>query len=227
MIENDTRDNAVNNDEVETVEATLEKPEEKKDDSVPLATFLELKKESKEMKAQLAALQQRASEDNMSKAEISSNLQSIAAQHNIDPQFLTQLAGAIRNEAKADLEESLKPIREKEKQEGRERAFNTYFNKALENMPEYKDVVNAEVIRQMAFNPANAKKTYAQLIEEAYGNALGGKRTLEPVTPNAKVSDNKLDYSRARSDPSYFKEVMADPELKREYNSQIEKRIQF
>ena len=70
-----------------------------------------------------------------------------------------------------------------------EAAFATGLEKALQNAPEYRDVVNVSVIKALAFNPANANKTYRQLLEEAYGNAITGQRTVETTTPRGGAKD--------------------------------------
>jgi len=85
--------------------------------------------------------------------------------------------------------------------------------------------VNAEVIKALAFNPANANKTYKQLLEEAYGNAITGRRTVETTVPRGGAKDTKLDMQRARTDTAYRREVLADPELKKQYNEGITDRV--
>lgn len=124
-----------------------------------------------------------------------------------------------------ELAQKLANIEEKEKQARREQIFGEHLNKALENAPEYKDIVNVEVIKQMAFNPANKDKTYKQLLEEAYGNALSGKRTIETATHRGGAKDTKVDVARAQQDSEYRKQVLADPELRKQYNVGIEHRI--
>jgi hypothetical protein len=100
-----------------------------------------------------------------------------------------------------------------------------HLKTALENAPEYKEVVNVEVIKALAFNPANANKTYKQLIEEAYGNAVTGRRTIETTTPRGGAKDTKVDMRRAQSDSAYRHEVLADPELRKQYNEGLTDRV--
>jgi hypothetical protein len=123
------------------------------------------------------------------------------------------------------LAERLESIEKKERLTRMEAAFAQGLSKALENAPEYKDVVNAEVIKALAFNPANANKTYKQLLEEAYGNAITGRRTVETTVPRGGAKDTKLDMQRARTDTAYRREVLADPELKKQYNEGITDRV--
>lgn len=210
---------------VETIGETL--GEKKVVDSVPLARLNKEISRRKELEAKLEELKKTAAEDNMSKAEISHDLKALAEEHNIDAGFLDKLAKTIKAQADADIDERLRPLAEREQAEKRDKAFNEHFNKALENMPDFKGVVNPEVIKQLAFNPANANKTFAQLIEDTYGHTLQGKRTIETATPRGGPKNAGLDLDRARKDSAYFKEVMADPELKKEYNATIHERIQL
>jgi hypothetical protein len=103
--------------------------------------------------------------------------------------------------------------------------FQEHLGQALENNPEYKGVVNAEVIKSLVLNPANANKTYKQLLEEAYGNAITGRRTVENTTHRGGAKDSKVDMKRAQSDSAYRHEVLADPDLRKQYNEGITDRI--
>jgi hypothetical protein len=123
------------------------------------------------------------------------------------------------------LAHKLEQIEEKDRRAALEATFMKHLNTALENAPEYKEVVNVEVIKALAFNPANANKTYKQLIEEAYGNAVTGRRTIETTTPRGGAKDTKVDMRRAQSDSAYRHEVLADPELRKQYNEGLTDRV--
>lgn len=105
------------------------------------------------------------------------------------------------------------------------KVFEQNFNTTLDKLPEYKDIANIEVIRQMAFNPTNANKTYRQLLDEAYGNAVTGRRTIETTTPRGGAKDTALDMNRTKSDGEYRRQVLADPVLKKQYNEGLAERI--
>lgn len=123
-----------------------------------------------------------------------------------------------------ELAEKISKIEQKENKLKREEIFQKHYEKALENAPEYKDVANAEVVKQLAFNPANKDKTYSQLLDMAYGNALGGKRTTETTTPRGGA-DTKVDVERARKDPEYRKEVLSNDETRKQYNESLTDRV--
>jgi hypothetical protein len=202
----------------ETVGATLEQ-EKKVPDSVPLSRLNKEIQKRKDLEQRLAQLEQER--QSKPSAEVDADIDSIAKAHNLDGEVLSQIANAIKKTTAAEIEEKLRPLTEREELARKEAVFNQHFTRALENMPEYKSIVNPEVIRQLAFNAANGNKTYAQLIQETYGNVVKGRDTVESTTPRGGNTSGELDFMRARKDPSYFKDVMSNPTLKKQYNEAI------
>jgi hypothetical protein len=124
-----------------------------------------------------------------------------------------------------DLAKQLADIQAKEKRAERDVKLAQGLSKALEAAPEFKDVANADVIKQMALNPANSDKTFVQLLEEAYGNAIVGRRTIETTTPRGGAADTKVDIDRTKKDKEYLREVLSNPDMKKQYNESIQDRI--
>ncbi len=178
-------------------EATKEKP---KITSVPKARLDKEIQKRKELEAELAALRGELGDDpDVDDVEETSEVKKLA--------------------------EKLERIEKNEQMSRMEKVFYENLSKTLDNNPEYKDVVNIEVIKALAFNPANANKTYKQLLEEAYGNAIGGRRTVETTIPRGGAKDTKVDMDRARTDTAYRHEVLADPELRKQYNEGLTDRV--
>jgi alanyl-tRNA synthetase len=123
------------------------------------------------------------------------------------------------------LAEKLAKIEQKELSAQRNAALQKGLDKALDAYPEFKDIANGEFIKQMALNPANKDKTFKDLLEEAYGNAIGGKRTVETTTPRGGAADTKVDIERTKSDPNYRREVFANSDLKKQYNEGLTDRL--
>lgn len=213
---------------VETQEPTIGEILDKKDDSVPLATFLETKKEKKALEKEVADLKSKI-DAGANKTEIKADLKSIADKYDVNADFLSELSSLIYSQAKGEVEETLKskfqPLELKEKEEKINKAFNEHFTKVIEEMPEYEAVVNKDVIKSLSLLPENSKKTFQQIIEETYGKTLSGKRTMETSIPrggkDASFDPNKM------NDPEYFKQVMANPELKKKYNDSLLSRIKL
>jgi ribosomal protein L29 len=190
----------------ETEEPTLadlhkeDEPEKKVPDSVPLARLNKEVSRRKELEKELAELRQQIDAgDDYDEPEDSSEVQKLVA--------------------------DVKEIKQREARLKAEQVFAKNLERTLENNPQYKDIVNNEVIKQMAFNPANKDKTYTQLLEEAYGNAIQGRRTMESTTPRGGAENPKVDIQRAQRDAEYRKQVLADPDMRKEYNKDLHLRI--
>ncbi len=193
------------------------KPEVK---MVPEAAFLELKKELKTLKKSMT--------DGATNKEVAADLKTLAEKHNVDQGFLEELAEVMRKESKSDFEEELasklKPIEEKDRQVKIDSAFENAFAKAIAKAPEFDGVVNKEVIKTLSLDPRNANKTFNQLIDESYGHLITGKRTLDTSNGSSRT-ETTVDMAKAKSDGDYFKKVMADPVLKKQYNEGLTDRL--
>ena len=204
-----------------------EKTEKKEVKMVPEAALLKYKSENKELTRKVEELMNSGG----TKKEISSDLKALAEANGLDAEFLNDFAAKIRKDAQDDAEEKfnsrLKPIEEKENAEKRDKIFNEHYEKTLAEYPEYAKLVNKEVIKSLAMDPANANKTFAQIFNDSYGHLVTGKKTLEPTKPRGGKEDAGVDVARAQRDPEYFKEVMADPQLKKKYNEDIASRLKL
>lgn len=214
---------AVANTKEATVGETLVSEEVKKAvDTVPISRLNKEISKRKELEDRLAALEANAS--SKSNVQVDADIESIAAEFNLDPNALNKVAAVIKRQAESDIEEKLRPLTEREEMSRKESLFNQHFAKAMENLPEFKDVVNPEVIKQLAFNAANGGKTFSQLIQETYGHSIRGRETVETTIPRGGATGD-FDISRAKSDPAYFKEVMANPTLKQKYNDALMREV--
>lgn len=124
-----------------------------------------------------------------------------------------------------ELAEKLAKIEESEKSAKRDAKLSEKFSEYLEEAPEFKDVANLAVLKQMALLPQNKDKTIPQLFEEVYGNTITGRRTVETTTPRGGAADTKVDIERAQKDAAYRKEVFANPDLKKQYNEGLTDRL--
>jgi len=194
-------------------------------EQVPLATFLDIKKENKELAKQMKELQ-KSIEAGANKKEVSLDLQTLSDKHGVDAEFLQEFADTVRAQAQAEVETRLAPMKEADLAKQREDKFNVAYTKALGVLPEFDGVVNKEVIRTLAQNPANSNKTFINIIEEAYGHLVTGKRSLDQSSSRTSKNDNQdVDFSKADRDPEYFTEVMENPTLKRKYNEGLAGRL--
>lgn len=217
-----------NQKDITVGEVVQQKKEVPKPEVVGLDKFLDLKDQVKEQKKLIKDLESRLA-DGETKEEILDDIDGLADEYNVDKRFLNKLVKAVQSSAEKEVEarvaSKLKPIEEKENADRIDKAFTKHFNSAMESMPEYQNVVNPEVIKALSLSPSNSNKTFPQLIEETYGKVLGGKRTIEQARPHSGKELESIDFSKARKDPTYLKEILKDPELKKEYNKGLIDRI--
>lgn len=209
--------------EVQTISDVLDTPVEKQPNHVPESAFLKEKMARKDAEKRIKELEAKILSNDTPHSEVSEDIASIAKEFDIDPTFLDKLEKSIRSKTEREVEDKIsskfKPLEEKERLAKIDSVFNTHFTQAINSMPEFKDIVNPSVIKSLSLLPQNGSKTFSQLIEETYGNAVTGKRTMTPTTPGGGKDPQPLDYKRAQRDKAYFLEVMSNPKTKAEYNS--------
>lgn len=206
---------------VETLGDIVAPKEIPKVENVPMARLNKEINRRKELEREIAELKANPPK---SAVEINASIKQLAEEHNVDPEFLDKFAASVRSQLEDSFDERLRPLTEKKQAKEREDKFTNLYNKTLAEMPEFGEVVNGEVIKQLAFNPANANKTLPQLLEETYGKFVVGKKSIETTTPRGGGNVGPFDYNKAVKDTAYFKEVMANPELKAKYNEEMLKR---
>lgn len=183
--------------------------------------FVAEKKARKAAEKELKELR-KTIEDGATKAEINDSVDAIADEHNIDKGFLKKLVSTIKAETEKDLDAKyLTKIEQKERVEKFDSVFSKAFDKAIERTPDFKNIANPEIIKVLATQPSNSKKTISELLEETYGNAIVGKRTIETTSPNGGKEPEPINFAKAEKDIEYFKEIMADPKKKAEYNQRM------
>lgn len=212
-------------------EVLKETPAETKEEAptgIPEAAFLAEKKARKSAERELKTLRDSIKEG-ATPSEVSDSVAAIAAKYEIQPEFLTEFAGAIRKDVEQEVEERIgnrvKNMEQEKKADDYNKAFDSHFEKVLDEMPEYKGIVNKDVIKSLSLNPANRNKTFAQIVENTYGNAIGGKRTLETTTPRGGELSGTVDIDKAQTDPAYFSQIAKSSELLKQYNDGLIERL--
>lgn len=198
-----------------------ESEEHTSEKTVPEYAFVAQKKALIAAEKELKALRESIQYQESSQYEQVTGVDAIADKYNIDRDFMNELKSTIENDLDAKYASKLSA---KEKAEKFDDAFNKQYNTALERGPEFQAIANPDVIKTLATLPQNKNKTVSQLLEETYGNALTGKRTIETTQPGGGKDPEPLDIAKAEKDINYFNEVMADPKKKAQYNEIMLKR---
>lgn len=81
-------------------------------------------------------------------------------------------------------------IYELERQARIDAAFRKYFALAMDTLPQYKDIVDSAVIKELSLEPANGNKTLSQLIIETYYSHLPIVTTS--IIPDVASTTKKL-----------------------------------
>lgn len=199
--------------------------------TVGLDKYMSEKTKRQGLEKEVARLNELITNGGSSQEQIADDLEALTKEYeDVDPKFLNRLIGIVETRAEkkfqGKLDEAVKPLKEDAQEKRINEAFQTHFDIAIENMPEYKDVVDPNVIKTLSLDPENEDKTFAEIIEETYGKFVTGKKTMEEKTqPGGGKDPESVDFAKAKKDPEYFKTVMANPKLKAEYNREIHKRI--
>lgn len=208
---------------------------EEKHDTVPLKKYMETKRSAADAEERARVLETELAKvksnlTSMSVPAVNDELTRLAQEHNADPELLAKLMGMAKNvtaaEIKRELDQEYAPtlsrIEAERSQERAEKKFDDLYSKTLKDMGEYDGIVNKDVLKSLAFNPANAKKTLPQILEEAYGNAVSGRKSIESSHPGSRSAD---DVDLTNPNGADFDRINADPSLKAKWASQAEAQI--
>lgn len=204
-------------------DAIKDKEETKIPDSIPYNRFKEKVDENKELASRVAELEKAIQDNDMSKREVSTEVKDIAEEYGIDESVLDKLASRLQARAQQTIDEKLAPLTARERADKQDKILTQMLDKALEANPDYSSVVNKDIIKQLALSPANANKTFSQLLSDVYGNVVSSpeRKTMETIQPGKSEVIDTVDYNRAQKDSEYFSKIKADPKLKEEYNKQM------
>lgn len=202
---------------------------EKKEETVPLSALIELKKSNKDQKKEIERLQALVGDKDSREDFADSSMENLVEEFpDLDPKFLKKFHAAVKAEVRKETQNELRPLQEKDRAEKIDKAFALHFGEAMKSLPEYEKVVRPETIKALSLIPSNANKTFIQLIEETYGHLVqSGKGTMDRATsPRVGKEDaGEIDMARAKTDPAYFKKIMANPATKAKYNESLAERV--
>jgi DNA-binding transcriptional regulator YhcF (GntR family) len=213
-------------DTEDTLEETLgaevaeEKPKPKKPETVPIHVFEAIKKELKEEIRELKKAQGTSLPSDSSIAEL-------AKEYDVNEDFVNKLAKTIQTSTMKDFDAKystkIAELENLSKKGDKEKKFNNLFEKTVEANPQFKGIANKDVIKQLAYNPENGKKTLSQILEDVYGHTIQGKKSMETAQPSGNREES-VDFTKA-GDPAVYAKIKSDPKLYKEYKDFIVKHI--
>lgn len=214
--------------EIETLETALDLSTESHKETVGLDKFLTEKNARKqaEERAQIESdkasqlereiAQLRSNSVAMNVGQVNEELVAMAERYDADPQLLSELYTSLEKKLDSKLAPKIQAMEEERRRENGEKKFAEIFDKTMNDMPEYTGIINKDVIKALAFSPLNAKKTLAQIVEETYGNAISGRKTLETSSGHVRKESNEVNLKNPSMDD--FDRINADPALKEQWS---------
>ena len=201
-----------------SIEVTPEAP--KVEETVSLATFLEVKNELKDIKKQMK-------ENLPTKAELKATVKAVADKYpDVSEDFIRDIVNASKQEAIAETEAKYTPLIERQanekKQEQFDKAFDSIFNKALADNPGAENV-DKDVIKTLALTPQYNNTPVAELIQKLYPTGTIGKATTEnDMRAAPDVAVDKIDLDTIT--PEQRTAILADPKTRKEYYDKMDSR---
>lgn len=201
-------------------ETITPEPEEKKQETVPLSVHLEIKNELKELRRMMK-------DKVVSGDEVEEIAETLAEKYDTSSDFIKDLLSTSLPMIEKRLDEKYSKVIKKQEveraEEKKDKLFGQLFDSVMSNNPDLKDVVNKEVIKKLALDPANSKKKLTEIIKEVYGNVktTGTKKSFDGYQPTGDKGD--IDFTNA--DPEQMKLVGQDKKLRKEFGDHLVKNI--
>ena len=93
--------------------------------------------------------------------------------------------------------------------------FSKEFYRTLDEMPEYKEIADYSVIKSLTLDPANRKKTFAQIIKERYPDVVKSSSNVKSAIPIIiEISEGAL-IKTANNNDIYIVKYVGSKKFKR------------
>lgn len=208
--------------EVAKVEPVVKKPAAESE-TVPLSVYLALKDDVKELKKEMK--ESRGS--NKSTVAID-GLKDLAKKYpDVSENFISDILGAATSNAKKEIDEKYAPVIEKQEVERQQatfnKAFDTVFDKAVAENPEFPKNMDKEAIKALALTPAYKNTPVAEIMRKLYGIVeKEGKTTTENDTRGGGgANEEVIDFEKITA--AQRAQIMEDPKARKKYFDYLDK----
>lgn len=207
--------------------AKVEVPETKSDkapETVPLAAFLDLKKDLKILKSELEDA--KSSEKSSVQAEGFADLTS--KYPDVSSDFIKDMLGAATLEAQKKIEQKYNPIIEKQEQKEKQIAFDTAFNnlfeKTLQDNPDLPKTIDKELVKELALTPKYINVPLSDILIKMYGSNNTGKSSSENETrTGADIVEDVVDFNKIT--PEQKTAILADDKARVKYFNWLDTQV--
>ena len=230
MIEKSNAQDAGSNATQTLGELMTPKQPEPANDTVPLSKYMDEKRERRALEDRIAELTKSSTGD-----DLAGRLSTLAEKYEASPELLKEIGKVIaenKKDAMDSVDQKINAILPKfaelensKKIEQFNKVFSDRFDTLIADQPEYKDVANMEVLKQLAMLPSNSHLTLNQLAENTYGNAVKGKKSIESGKSSGGSDTASVDFSKMTDEQ--WETVKQSPELKAAYGEYITKHVQL
>lgn len=209
-------------EEVKPVEEPDEEEDEQpKEEMVPMATLLKVKRD---LKDEIRQLKSKAKFD-----DIEEVAESVAEKYDLQPEFVKDLlgesVGVFEKKFKRELDEMKNAGLVKEVEQKKNQLFDGIYDNLLTKNPELKDIVNKEYIRREALDPANSKKTIKDIVKDIYGGAIQKRApSFDGYSPSKQDSEPE---NILNPDAKEMGEIAKSPKLRAKFGDELAKKVNW
>lgn len=217
----DTEVKPINEGSVETIVTPEVAPKDESThagpDTVPLKVYLELKQDLKDLKQEIKD----SSANQRSDVKIA-GLEDLAKKYpDVNEEFIKDILSSSTDEATRRIEAKYSPIIEKQdaekKQVAFDKAFDSLFDKTLQDNPDLPKNIDKELIKELATTPKYRNTPLAEILVKMYGSAAPqGRSTSEnEQRSGADVVDDVVSFDKIT--PEQKTRIMGDEKTRKAY----------
>lgn len=201
-----------------SIDAEVNKqPEQaKKEESIPLSTYLEMKKELKQLQKKVAE-----SETQKKQSVTVEGLEDLSRKYpGVDEDFIADMLISAEKLATKNIENKFTPILEQQEKERKQasfdKAFDNLYNQAVSANPDLPKNIDKELIKELALTPKYRNVALSDILTKIYGENVVGKSSSEN---SARTSADKIDdiVSFDKITPDQKRAIMEDPKVRQKY----------
>lgn len=205
-----------------TVEAEIKKDEQvapvesKKPDTVPLAVYLDLKEDLKTLRQEV-----KESRNSEKQKVLSEGVTDLAKKYpDVNEDFINDILSSATTKATKEIEAKYTPIIERQENEKKQlafdKAFDSLFDKAVQDNPDLPKSIDKELVKELAITPKYRNVPVADILVKMYGSVQEGKVSSENESRvNGNRVEDIVDFNKITADQRTT--IMADEKSRTKY----------
>jgi len=205
--------------EAAKVAPTVVVPDAKVPETVPLAQYLEIKKDLKEWKQKALEAETKTEK---TQVEIEGFAELAQKYPDVNGEFLKDLLSFSNRTATKKLDSVIEQQEAERKQLAFDKAFDNLFDKTLADNPDLPKTIDKALIKDLASSPKYRTTPLAEILQKMYPNTNAGKASSEnDMRSAADKVDDIVSFDKIT--PDQKKAIMADPSARQKYFNWLDK----